>query len=787
MKLPLSWLKDYMNTDGIDDKTYAHKMTMSGSIVEGIENPAKEIKNVVTGKILKIEPHPDADKLVVCQVDLGEEEPVQIVTGAPNVVEGAIIPVAKHKSTLPGGIKITRGKLRGVMSNGMMCSTDELGISEERATGILILPSDTPVGADITEVLGLNESVAEFEITSNRPDCMSIIGLARETAATFDRPFQIPEVSVKECGGDVHDYAEVAIENPELCSRFVGRVVKNVKIGPSPEWMQKRLKACGIRAINNVVDITNYVMLEYGQPMHAYDLNHVEGRKIIVRNAREGERLETLDEQPRTLNAAMIAISDTKRAIGVAGVMGGANSEVTDDTTEVLFESATFQAVAVRRGAKALGMRTDASALFEKGLDSENCLPAINRACQLMADMGAGEVVSGMIDLYPVKKAPHVLPFEPEKMNRFLGLSVPEEEMIAILNRLEFRVADGKVYIPSFRADVEGMADVAEEVARIYGYEKIPSTMMRGAVSVGGRNRKQLLEDTVRSRLTASGLYETVTFSFIDPKEYDLLRMEKEDARRDMIRISNPLGEENSVMRTDMLSSVLKTLRINYNRRNPKAGIYELGTVYIPREGEQLPEEKQQIAIGMYGECDFYDLKGIAEQLLEAVGIAKYTFKPETEDPSFHPGRCATVWVKGRKFGILGQVHPQAAANFKIGTEVYCAVLDFPALLEFATDEKHYQALPKFPATGRDIALILDKTVNVGEIAGVIEAHKGDILREYALFDVYEGAQVGEGKKSVAYSLTFRADDRTLTDGEVNQVMDKILAELKEKLHAELR
>ena len=432
MKLPLSWLKDYMNTDGIDDKTYAHKMTMSGSIVEGIENPAKEIKNVVTGKILKIEPHPDADKLVVCQVDLGEEEPVQIVTGAPNVVEGAIIPVAKHKSTLPGGIKITRGKLRGVMSNGMMCSTDELGISEERATGILILPSDTPVGADITEVLGLNESVAEFEITSNRPDCMSIIGLARETAATFDRPFQIPEVSVKECGGDVHDYAEVVIENPELCSRFVGRVVKNVKIGPSPEWMQKRLKACGIRAINNVVDVTNYVMLEYGQPMHAYDLNHVEGRKIIVRNAKEGEQLETLDDQPRTLNAAMIAISDTKRAIGVAGVMGGANSEVTDDTTEVLFESATFQAVAVRRGAKALGMRTDASALFEKGLDSENCLPAINRACQLMADMGAGEVVSGMIDLYPVKKEPHVLPFEPEKMNRFLGLSVPEEEMVAI-------------------------------------------------------------------------------------------------------------------------------------------------------------------------------------------------------------------------------------------------------------------------------------------------------------------------------------------------------------------
>lgn len=787
MNLPLSWLKDYMNTDGIDEATYAHKMTMSGSIVEGIENPAKEIKNVVTGKILEIAPHPDADKLVVCQVDLGEGEPVQIVTGAPNVFEGAILPIAKHKSTLPGGIKITKGKLRGVTSCGMMCSTDELGISEERATGVLILPEDTPIGADITEVLGLNESVAEFEITSNRPDCMSIIGLARETAATFDREFKIPEVVVPEAGGDVNELASVEIENPELCSRFVARAVKNVKIGPSPEWMQKRLKACGIRAINNVVDITNYIMLEYGQPMHAYDLKNVEGSKIIVRNAKEGELLETLDDQPRTLNGAMIAIGDAKRAIGVAGVMGGANSEVTAETTEVLFEAACFHPTLVRRGAKALGMRTEASALFEKGLDPENCLPAINRACQLMAELGAGEVVSGVIDLYPGKKEQKVLPFEPEKMNRFLGISVSEEEMVKILASLEFVVKDGKVYVPTFRNDIEGMADVAEEVARIYGYDRIPSTMMQGSVCVGGKNEKQLLEDAIRNTLTACGLYEAVTFSFIDPKELDMVKIPKEDARRDMVRISNPLGEENSVMRTDMLSSMMKSLRTNYTRRNAEAGLFELGTVYRPVQGEKLPEEKLEIALGMYGDCDFYDSKGMVEELLESIGIDKYSFGVCENNPSFHPGRCAEVFVKGEKVGVVGQVHPEVASTFKISAEVYGALLDFNALLKNHTVDRHYKMLPKFPATSRDIAILVDKEIPVGEIVKIFEKQQSEILREYKLFDVYEGEQVGKDKKSVAYSLTFRADDRTLTDQEVGEVMDKILAQLKEELKAELR
>lgn len=787
MNLPLSWLKDYMNIDGIDNAAYMHGMTMSGSIVEGIENPAAEIKNVVVGKILKVEKHPDADKLVVCQVDVGEGAPIQIVTGAPNVFEGAVVPVAKHKSTLPGGVKITKGKLRGVESYGMMCSTDELAMSDERATGILILPDDMKIGEDVVTALGLDENVAEFEITSNRPDCMSIIGLARETAATFDRPINIPVPEVKGNSEDVNNYASVEIQNPDLCSRFVARAVKNVKIAPSPEWMQKRLKACGIRAINNVVDITNYIMLEYGQPMHAYDLDHVEGRKIIVRNAKENEQLETLDDQPRTLNSEMIVISDEKRAIGVAGVMGGANSEVTNDTVTVLFESACFNAAAVRRGAKALGMRTDASALFEKGLDSENCLPAINRACQLMEELGAGEVVGGIIDVYPVPKQQTVLPFEPQKMNNFLGLDVSESEMIDILSKLDFKVEDGKVYVPTFRGDIEGMADVAEEVARIYGYDRIPTTMMKGEVVAGGKTPVQKLEDAIRTELTESGLYEIMTYSFIDPKENALVNIPEGDARNAMVKITNPLGEENSVMRTDLTSSMMKILRVNYNRRNASAALFEIGRIFTPVEGEVLPNETQSVALGMYGGYDFYSLKGVVEQMLERVGIEDYDFEPCKDNATYHPGRCATVYAGGKKLGVLGQIHPGVCANFKIDTEVYVAVLDFEVIAEQFTADRQYKALPKFPAVTRDIAVTVDKAVPVGDIVKVIKAQKTDIIEDYKLFDVYEGKQVGEGKKSVAYSITFRAADRTLTDEDVNPVTEKILAELESKLGAQLR
>ncbi len=770
-----------MDTEGISEKEYQSRLTMSGSIVEGIASPGAEFKNVVVGKITKIEKHPDADKLVVCQVDVGDEE-IQIVTGAPNVFEGAVVPVAKHKSTLPGGVKITKGKLRGVPSYGMMCSTDELGISKERATGILILPDDTPIGEDITKTLGLDESVAEFEITSNRPDCMSIIGLARESAATFGRDFKVPEIKPTGNDEDVNDYARVEIADPALCSRFVARAVKNVKIGPSPKWMQNRLTSCGLRAINNVVDITNYIMLEYGQPMHAYDLDNVEGRKIIVRNAGDGEMLETLDDQPRELKSGMIAISDEKRAIGVAGVMGGANSEVTDGTTTVLFESACFNPVLVRRGAKALGMRTDASALFEKGLDSENCLNAINRACELIEEMGGGEVVGGAIDVYPVKKQNTVLPFEPEKMNKFLGTDISESDMINYLTRLEFKVEDGKVVVPTFRGDIESMADIAEEVARLYGYDNLPTTMMKGRVVVGGKTMKQKIEDRIRDILTAYGMYETITYSFIDPKEFEMTRIPMDN----VVRITNPLGEENSIMRTSMLSSIIKTLKTNYNRRTSSAKIFELGMTYIPC-GETLPDEKQVVAMGMYGGCDFFDLKGHVQGLLEDLGIKKITFETESENLSYHPGRCARVLINGETLGVMGQVHPSVAEEFKIDAEIYCAELDFNTLLKHATFDRKYKVLPKFPASSRDIALVIDNSISVGEIEKIIGRNRANILESFKLFDVYAGEQVGKNKKSVAYSLTFRAADRTLTDGEINQVVDKILAELKENLNAELR
>ncbi len=781
MNLPLSWLKDYMNTDGISEKEYADKLTMSGSIVEGIRHLGSEFKNVVVGKITKIEKHPDADKLVVCQVDVGDEE-IQIVTGAPNVFEGAVVPVAKHKSTLPGGVKITKGKLRGVMSYGMMCSTDELGISKERASGILILPEDTPIGEDITHTLGLDESVAEFEITSNRPDCMSIIGLARETAATFEREFKIPDINQTGNDEDVNDYASVEIADSKLCSRFTARAVKNVKIGPSPKWMQQRLTAAGLRAINNVVDITNYIMLEYGQPMHAYDLEHIEGRKIIVRNGGDGELLETLDEKPRELKSEMIVISDEKRAIGVAGVMGGANSEVTDDTVTVLFESACFNPVLVRRGAKALGMRTDASALFEKGLDSENCLPAINRACELIEEMGGGEVIGGVIDVYPIKKQNRVLPFEPKKINAFLGTNIPESEMIEYLHRLEFVVKDGKITVPTFRGDIESMADIAEEVARLYGYDNLPVTMMRGRVVVGGKTFKQKVIDKIRTTLTGCGLYEAMTYSFIDPKEFEQTRI----PMGDVVKITNPLGEENSVMRTSMLSSVIKTLKINYNRRASSAKIFELGMVYIPI-GETLPDERQIIALGMYGKTDFFELKGIVQILLEKLGISNALYETESENPSYHPGRCAKVTIGKDLVGYLGQIHPAVAENFKVDTEIYAAELDLNTVLKYATFDRTYKPLPKFPSSGRDIALVVDKDISVGEIEKTIRSTGSKILESVRLFDVYEGEQVGENKKSVAYSLKFRAPDRTLTDEEVNAAIEKILSALKTELNADLR
>lgn len=782
----MSWLGDYMNIEKLDPKTYEHEMTMSGSKVEGIESAGKNLKNIVTGKILKIEKHPDAEKLVVCQVNIGDEE-VQIVTAAKNVFEGAVVPVAKHKSVLADGTKITKGKLRGVLSQGMFCSTDELGLTENTATGIMILDENLPLGADICDVLELNENVVEFEITSNRPDCMSIIGLARETAATFGLDFNLKTPSFPENSENANDYASVEIEDYELCPRFVGRVLKNVKIGPSPRWMQKRLNDCGIRAINNIVDITNYIMLEYGQPMHAYDLDNVCGKKIIVRAAKDGEMLETLDDQPRTLDSSMIVISDAERAIGVAGVMGGANTEVTENTTTVLFEAANFEGIKVRLAAKKLGMRTDASALFEKGLDPENVLPAINRACELAHEMGAGEVVGGIIENRGEIKPPRTLLFEPEKMNKFLGTDIPKDEMIKILKKLEFKVDGDTITVPTFRNDIESMADVAEEVVRIYGYDKIPSTMMRGSVTAGGKTPRQKLEDRIKASLVSSGLYEIMTYSFIDPKEYRLINIDESDPRNNFIKITNPLGEENSVMRTTMLSTTLEVLQTNYNKRNADAALFEIGKLYIPCEGQELPCEPSVVSIGMYGDYDFYALKGIVEKMLSDIGIAKVRFDADKENPSFHPGRCAKLYIKDKCIGTIGQIHPRVSKNYKINTEIYMAELCLETISEFATFDKKYKALPKFPATDRDIAIVVDESVNVGSIADIVEKQNSAIIESYELFDVYRGSQLGENKKSVAYSIKFRANDRTLTDDEVNAVMDNILAALKNELNAELR
>ena len=802
MKLPISWLSDFTDISGIDLKAYEHGMTMSGSKVENIESQGAEISNVVTGKILKITQHPDAEKLVVCSVDVSEDEPIQIVTGATNVFEGAIIPVAKHKSTLPGGVKITKGKLRGIESFGMLCSEIELKIGDD-ADGIMILADDTPIGKDIRDVLGLNESIVEFEITSNRPDCLSIIGLARETAATFDRPFSIPNVgdannpqsakadsSFQKEPLTVEDMAKIEIEDFELCPRFCARIVKNIKVGASPQWMQQRLEAAGIRAINNIVDITNYVMLEYGQAMHAYDFDKITGGKIIVRAAKNGEVLKTLDEQDRTLDSSMIAITDESGVIGVAGVMGGFSTEVTDSTTTILFESANFNPASVRNGAKKLSMMTEASKRFDKGLDANNALPAINRACQLLLDMNGGEAVAGVIDVAAPTKPPIVLPLDVERINKFLGCEITEQEMIKILNKLEFSVENGKVTVPSFRNDIGCFEDIAEEVVRIYGYDKIPSTTTLGATLCGGRTTEQETLHKIKANLTAQGLNEIVTYSFISPKHFDLLDIPEDSDFRNTVKILNPLGEDTSVMRTIMLSSMLEILARNYNHRNPNALLFETGHTYRPTTTGELPDECRMLSIGMYGEyIDFFILKGVLENLFDELGLkVSYVAISDNSDKFIgHPGQTAEILVGNKLIGIIGQVHPAVAKNFGIDCPAYASEINLDLALTYCKPAKQYKGLPKFPAITRDFAMLIVDEIPVGEIEAIFTKNRGNILESYSLFDVYKGSQIDAGKKSVAYSLTFRAKDKTLTDDEVTSVMNKILDDLRSKLNVELR
>ena len=696
--------------------------------------------------------------------------------------EGDFVAVAKDGATLPGG-KIKKGKLRGVESCGMMCSEDELGLQEERAHGIMVWSKETPLGMDIRDYLGLNESIVDFEITSNRPDCLSVIGLARETAVTLGRDFNVKTSCVRENGGNIKDYISVEVKDERLCPRYSCRVVRNVKIQPSPEWMQRRLEACGIRPINNIVDITNYVMLEYGQPMHAFDLRTISGKKIIVRTANESEEMTTLDGTRHTLGSDTLVIADSEKPVALAGVMGGENSEIADDTTEILLESANFNAVAVRSAAKMLGLRTESSSRFEKGLDAANTIPALERACELICEFDAGEVVSGIIDVCAPLRPNTEIPFNAEEINSFLGTNIDKGFMVETLKALGFQINGDIVEVPSYRGDVEGMADLAEEIARIYGYNKIPSRLYTGTATIGAKNEKQHAEDLVRSTFTALGLSEIITYSMTSPQIYDKLSIPRDD----YIEISNPLGEELSILRTNAIGSALEALSVNYNRRIDEAFLFELATTYHKGGENGLAVEKQQIIIAMYGNIDYYNIKGILEQLFEVFGITAFDIEPETSNPIFHGGQTAKISLRRQTAAIVGRIHPMVAKNFGIGKDCYVAAIDFDLLLKCIKIDKKFRHLPKYPAVTRDIALIVPDEVTAAQIENIFRKSKSGILENYSLFDVYKGKQVEEGCKSIAYALTFRAADRTLTDEEVNAAMDSILSELDKKLGAKLR
>ena len=793
MNLPMSWLNDYMDIN-VTPKEYSDRMTMSGSKVEGFENMGENVQNVVAGKVLTCEDHPDSDHLHVCTVDAGTGEILQIVCGAPNVKAGIIVPTALVGATLPDG-KIKKGKLRGVESFGMLCSHDELGITEdmlgyEPEYGILILPDDTPVGKDIRDIFGMNETVVEFEITSNRPDCFSIIGLARETAATFDKKFTIPEVKFTEDDENIADTISVDVLDKDKCQRYCARMVKNVKIGPSPSWMQERLRACGVRPINNIVDITNYVLLEYGQPMHAFDLRDLEDNKIIVRRAENGEVIKTLDEQDRTLTNDDLVIADGKKAVAIAGVMGGFNSEVKDDTTTVIFESATFEASSVRLTAQRVGLRTEASSRYEKGLDYNNTVPAVERACQLVEELGCGENTSGMIDVMGNVTDMKTLPFRPEKINAFLGTNISTEQMVKYFDALEIKTDLDKMTVtpPSFRPDLEGEADIAEEVARFCGYDQIPVTLLSGEATCGKKTDRQAAQDDINKILTALGMYEIYTYTFTSPSVFDKLSVPADSKLRNAVKISNPLGEDTSIMRTTTIASMLDILSRNYNYRNAAARLFEIGKIFTPTEEGKLPDEPLKITIGIYGDkADFYDIKGICEEMFRSLNVQNVKYEAVTDNPTFHPGRCAKISAGGKTLGIIGEIHPAVGRKYGIETPVYIGELDFEnVFLNIGTDVK-FKELPKYPAVTRDIAMLVDKTVPVADIEEVVKKASGKLLESINLFDVYEGEQIPEGKKSVAYSAVYRALDRSLTGDEVQKVFDKVLKNLENQLGAQLR
>ncbi len=792
MNLSKRWLHDYVNLD-VSDKDFAAALTLSGSKVEGYETEGEELSNIVVARIESLEKHPDSDHLWICQVNVGAQENLQIVTGAQNLKEGDYVPAALDNSVVAGGKKIKKGKLRGVESAGMLCSLGELGLTVHDfpyaiEDGIFVLGEDCnlTLGMDIREATGFNDVVTEFEITSNRPDCLSIIGLARETAVTYGMDFVEPTPVVAPGEGDVNDLLKVKIEAPELCYRYVGAVVKNVKIEPSPRWMRERLRACGVRPINNIVDITNFVMLEYGQPMHAFDLRYLEGNEVIVRNAKTGEKITTLDGIERELSEEMLVIADSKKPVAVAGVMGGEYSGIMDDTDTIVFESACFNGPSVRMTAKKLGMRTEASSRFDKQLDPKGCRTILDRALQLVQQLGAGEVVNGAVDCDCSDKTDFTLPFEPEWVNNFIGIDVSADEQKTILERLGCKVENGVITVPSFRGDLLHKADISEEIARFYGYDNIPDRQLAG-VATAQYTPEQKFERLINNTMLACGLSELCTFSFISPKSYDKICLPADSAKRNCVVISNPLGEDTSVMRTTMLPSMLETLSRNYNNRNAKAYLYELGKEYIWKGTEELPEEPQMLCMGMYGaDCNFFTIKGVVEELLYKLGVEDYDVEAVTDNPSYHPGRTAVISKDGVVIGTVGEIHPQVLTNYGIGVKAYAAEISFNACFELSNLKRTYKQLPKFPALTRDLAFVCKKSEPVLMLEKTIAQAVGKNLESIELFDVYEGSQIPEGMKSVAFNLRLRAADRTMTDEEADSAMKKAVKAL-EKIGISLR
>ncbi len=794
MNISRKWLREFVDITATD-KEYDSVMTLAGQKVETTERMDAEIKNVVVGKVLSMKKHENSDHMWVCMVDCGIGEPVQIVTGAQNVHEGDLVPVAQHNSYLPGGIHITKGKLRGVESCGMLCSYKELGLTEHDcpeayADGIWILNNEgCKVGEDMNVVIGNDDSIVEFEITNNRPDCYSLIGLARETAAAFNVPMKHHEPVVKGgAEGNLCDLLDVDVQADDLCPRYTARMVRNVKIAPSPKWMRQRLRSAGIRPINNIVDITNYVMVEYGQPMHAFDYRYVKGGKIVVRRAGADKTLTTLDGSVRVLQPDMLVIADETKPVGLAGVMGGENSEIVADTVDVVFESANFLGSSIRKTALALGMRTDASAKFEKDIDPMLTVPAVNRACELVELLGAGEVMDGMIDVLNYVPQPVTVKLEPERINALLGTNISEADMIEYLHREEVPVVDGMIQVPSWRPDLRVMADIAEEVARYYGYNNIETTLMRGATTMGGYSDEQKLENAAGATARALGYSEIITYSFVSPSSFDAIRIPADSPLRKTVKLVNPLGEDTSIMRTVILPSMLDILSRNFAFKNKGVKLYEIGKIYLPVEGEKLPNEPKRMIFGTYGEHEnFFTLKGEVDALLEQLNVHPATYVADTKNPSYHPGRCADIMIDGKKLGVIGQIHPLVAEGYGISGEVYVAELDFTGLQSALAPERVFHSLPKFPTVSRDLALVCDEAMTVGMLEACIKKAGGKLLRSIQLFDIYRGPGIAPGKKSVAFSLELRADDRTLTDEDTTGVTNAVLEKLKNDLGVTLR